>query len=168
MGFHRVQEHPKRCSDEEVMTFRSWRSHVIKPSQADQTWPRCPDLFKLGLTPTFLHKYTNGILTQWYFHRAQEHPKRSSDEEVMTFRSWRSHVIKPSRADLTWPSCSDVAEVGLKPTILHRHTNGILTQWHFHRVQENSKRSSNEGVMTFQSWRSHVVKPSRAELTWPS
>ena len=24
----------------------------------------------------------------------------------MTFRSWRSYVGKPSRADLTWPSCT--------------------------------------------------------------
>ena len=48
----------------------------------------------------------NRILTQWYFHGVQEHPKRSSDEGVMTFRSWRSYVVKPSRADLTWPSCT--------------------------------------------------------------
>ena len=34
------------------------------------------------------------FLTQWAFHRVQEHPKQSSDEGVMTFRSWRSYVIK--------------------------------------------------------------------------
>ena len=34
------------------------------------------------------------FLTQWAFHRVQEHPKRSSDEGVMTFRSWRSYVVK--------------------------------------------------------------------------
>ena len=45
-----------------------------------------------GVTPTALHGHMDGILTQWAFHRVQEHPKRSSDEEVMTFRSWRSHM----------------------------------------------------------------------------
>ena len=34
-----------------------------------------------------------GFLTQWYFHIVQEHPNRSSDGEVMTFRSWRSYVV---------------------------------------------------------------------------
>ena len=43
--------------------------------------------------------YLDGFLTQWYFHRVEEHPKRSSDEGVMTFRSWRSYVVIPSRAD---------------------------------------------------------------------
>ena len=33
------------------------------------------------------------LLTQWDFHRAQEHLNRSSDEEDMTFRSWRSCVV---------------------------------------------------------------------------
>ena len=42
----------------------------------------------------------NGFLTQWSFHRVQEHPTRSLDEEVTTFRSWRSHVVKPSQPDL--------------------------------------------------------------------
>ena len=132
--FHIVQEHPKRSSNEEVMTFRSWRSHIIKPSQADLTWPRCPDMSKLDLIPTVLHRYINGILTQWGFHRVPEHPKRSSEEEVMTFQSWRSHVIKPSQADLTWPRCSDLSELGLILTVLHMYMNGILTQWDFHRV----------------------------------
>ena len=36
----------------------------------------------------------NGFLTQWAFHRVQGHPNRRSDEEVMTFRSWRSYVGK--------------------------------------------------------------------------
>ena len=33
---------------------------------------------------------------QWAFHEVQEHPNRSSDEKVMTFRSWRSHMTKLS------------------------------------------------------------------------
>ena len=40
----------------------------------------------------------------------------------------------------------------------------FLTQWAFHRVQEHSNRSSNEGVITFRSWRSYVVNSD--ELTW--
>ena len=32
-----------------------------------------------------IYIYIYGFLTQWAFHRVQEHPKRSSDEEVMTF-----------------------------------------------------------------------------------
>ena len=35
------------------------------------------------------------FLTQWDFHRVQEHPNRSSDEGDMTFRSWRSCVVNP-------------------------------------------------------------------------
>ena len=35
------------------------------------------------------------FLTQWDFHRVQEHPNRSSDEGVITFRSWRSCVVNP-------------------------------------------------------------------------
>ena len=38
--------------------------------------------------------YIDGFLTQWDFHRVQEHPNRSSDKGVMTFRSWRSYVVK--------------------------------------------------------------------------
>ena len=39
----------------------------------------------------------------------------------------------------------------------------LLTQWDFHIVQEHANRSSGEGVMTFQIWRSYVVTPSRAD-----
>ena len=38
--------------------------------------------------------YIDGFLNQWAFHIVQEHPKRSSDEGVMTFRSWRSYIVK--------------------------------------------------------------------------
>ena len=33
--------------------------------------------------------YLNGFYTQMDFHRVQEHPKRSSNEEIMTVRIWR-------------------------------------------------------------------------------
>ena len=115
--------------------------------------------------PTTLHSHISGILTQWAFHRVQEHSKRSSDEEVMTYRKWRSYVVKPSRVDLTWPRCPDLSEMS-SPTALKRKMDEILTQWDFHRFQEHPKRSLNEEVMAFRSWRSHVVKPSKADLTY--
>ena len=34
--------------------------------------------------------YMNGFYIQRAFHRVQEHPKRSLDEEFMTIQSWRS------------------------------------------------------------------------------
>ena len=38
--------------------------------------------------------YIDRLLTQWDFHIAKEHPNRMSDEGVMTFRSWRSYIVK--------------------------------------------------------------------------
>ena len=38
------------------------------------------------------------------------------------------------------------------------YIDGLLTQWDFHRVQKHPKRSSDEGVTTFRSLRSYVVK----------
>ena len=55
---------------------------------------------KTNMSSNFIKLSMDGFLTQWAFHRVQEHPKRSSDEEVMTFRNWRSYVVQPSRADL--------------------------------------------------------------------
>ena len=43
--------------------------------------------------------YIEGFLTQWDFHRVQEHQNQSSDEGVMTFRSWRSYLV--NLAELT-------------------------------------------------------------------
>ena len=75
--------------------------------------PYFPDgHFRPDQTPTALQSGPAGKLTQWAFHEVKEHPNRSSDEEVMTFRSWRScrilagrnpvgeaHPGEPSRAD---------------------------------------------------------------------
>ena len=78
-------------------------------------------------------KTPDGNLTQWAFHGVQEHPNRNSDEEVMTFRSWRSHMTKQSHP-------------GSLPYLLERpFTAG---------------RNSDEEVMTFRSWRSHMTKQS--------
>ena len=52
-----------------------------------------------GVTTTTRHRYMAGNLTQWYFHRVQEHPKQSSNEKVMTFQSWRSHITRQPYSD---------------------------------------------------------------------
>ena len=49
----------------------------------------------MNMSSNFIKLSMYGFLTQWDFHRVQEHPNRSSDEEVMTFRSWRSYVVNP-------------------------------------------------------------------------
>ena len=68
-----------------------------------------------NMSSTFIILYMARFLTQWAFHRVQEHTKRSSDEEVMIFRSWRSHAVKPSRADLLWPSSANLSELTFYP-----------------------------------------------------
>ena len=119
--FQRVQEHPKRSSDENVMTFLNWRSHMssqpFPASLPDLPWPTCP--FLPDIISTSLKIHMDGIWTQWVFHIVQEHPKQSSDEAVMTFRSWRSQVVKPSRSDLTWPSSDDLAKLTYYPIQVH-------------------------------------------------
>ena len=59
-------------------------------------------IFGPNTSSNFNKIYIDVFLTQWDFHRVQVHPKRSSDEEIMTFEV-RGHivVVKPSQADLT-------------------------------------------------------------------
>ena len=45
------------------------------------------------MSSTIIKMSIDELLTQWDFHRVQEHQNRSSDGEVMTFRSWRSYVV---------------------------------------------------------------------------
>ena len=52
-------------------------------------------LYGTNMSSSFINLSMNGFLTQWSFHRVQEHPNQSSDEGVMTFRSWRSYVVNP-------------------------------------------------------------------------
>ena len=95
-AFHEVQEHPNRSSDERVMTFRSWRSHMTKLSHPS-SYLTCPDVhLRPAQTPNALQRCPAGNSTQWAFHEVQEHPNRNLDEKVMTFRSWRSHMTKLS------------------------------------------------------------------------
>ena len=71
------------------------------------------------------------FLTQWDFHRAQEHLNWSSDGEDMTFRSRRSYVSKSD--ELTWideltRSGELIYHLGQASNILLRHMNVFLTQ----------------------------------------
>ena len=78
------------------MTFRCWRSYVGKSDEL--TW-----IDELTLSDELIYhlmRHMNVFLTQWAFHRVQEHPNRSSDEGDMTFRSSRSYVGKSDK--LTW------------------------------------------------------------------
>ena len=97
------------------------------------------------------------ILTQWAFHRVKEHPNRNSDEKVMTIQSWRSHMTNclTWAAYLTWPDGH--FRPSLTPNALPSGPVGKLTQWAFHEVLEHPIQSSNEGDMTFRTWRSCVV-----------
>ena len=100
------------------------------------------------------------ILTQWAFHRVQDHSKRNSDEEVMTFRSWRPHMTRQSYPDNLPYLLGNPFQQSLVPNTLHKHLDRIMTQWAFDRVQEHLKQSSDEEVMTFPSWRSHMTRQS--------
>ena len=53
-------------------------------------------IFGMNMSSNFIKLSMDGFLTQWAFHRVQEHSNRSSDEEVITFRSWRSYVVNPN------------------------------------------------------------------------
>ena len=47
-----------------------------------------------NMSSTFIILCMAVFLTQWSFHRVQEHPNWSSDKGDMTFRSWRPYVVK--------------------------------------------------------------------------
>ena len=52
-------------------------------------------IYGMHMSSNFIKISMDRFLTQWDFHRVQEHLNRSSDEEVMTFRSWRSYAVNP-------------------------------------------------------------------------
>ena len=62
--------------------------------------------FGTNMSSNLIKLSIDEFLTQWAFHRVQEHPNRSSDEGDMTFRSWRSCVVRgdnqAGRAGLGW------------------------------------------------------------------
>ena len=58
-------------------------------------------IYGTNMISNFIKLSMDEFLTQWAFHRVQEHPNRSSDEGVMTFRSWRSYVVNSDKLTLT-------------------------------------------------------------------
>ena len=88
--------------------------------------------FRLPPKHNALQRLPEGNLTQWAFHGVQEHPNRSSDEEVITFQSCRSHKTKQPYPD-NLPYLTDFW-LNPAPTALQRHSDGNLTQWYFHGV----------------------------------
>ena len=88
-SFHRVQEHPKRTSDEEVMVVRSWRTQPENPVHRTSRGLLFSVIFGHNLGLSCINIYMGGFYTQRAFHRVQEHPKQTLDEEVMAVRSWR-------------------------------------------------------------------------------
>ena len=46
-------------------------------------------IYRTNMSSNFINIYMDGFHTQRDFHRVQTHLKRSSDEEIMTVRSWR-------------------------------------------------------------------------------
>ena len=96
-AFHIAQEHPKRTSDKEVMVVRSWRTQpensVIRTSRG----LLFSVIFGHNLSSSCIKLYMGGFKTQRAFHRIQEHPKRTSDEQVMAVRSWRTQPENPVR-----------------------------------------------------------------------
>ena len=53
----------------------------------------CLLFFVTNMSSNLIKQSINGFLTQWAFHRVQEHPNRSSNEGDMTFRSGRSCAV---------------------------------------------------------------------------
>ena len=142
------------------MTFRSWRSHMTKLSHLGFQLYMKDGYFRPAQTPNALQKGLAATLTQWAFHEVQEQPNRNSDEKAMTFQSWRSRMTK-----LSYPGSPPYFPEGhfrpaQTPTALQMDPAGKLTQWYFHEVQEHPNRNSDEKVMTFRSWRSHMTKLS--------
>ena len=46
-------------------------------------------IFGPNMSSNFIKLYMDGFYTQRAFYRVQEHPKRSSGEEIVIVRSWR-------------------------------------------------------------------------------
>ena len=46
-------------------------------------------IYRPNMSSNIINLYMDGFWTQRSFHRFQEHPKRSSNKEIMTVRIWR-------------------------------------------------------------------------------
>ena len=72
------------------MVVQSWRHTIRNMTTVSHlhTWYKHQLSARLW-TPIDLHRHMYRFLTQWAFHRVQEHPKQSSDKEVIAFQNWR-------------------------------------------------------------------------------
>ena len=55
--------------------------------------PAGPTIFMISrsnMSSNIIKLYMDGFYTQRAFHRVKEHPKQSSNEEIMTIQSWRN------------------------------------------------------------------------------
>ena len=73
-SFHRVQEHQKRTSDEEVMVVRSWRTCLENPVRRTSGGLRFSIIFGHNVSSSCINLYMGGFGTQRDFHRVQEFP----------------------------------------------------------------------------------------------
>ena len=60
MAFHRVQEHSKRSSDEEIMTVRSWRL-PMNNGYEQPIGPTVYVLFGPNMSSNIIKLYINGL-----------------------------------------------------------------------------------------------------------
>ena len=114
-----------------------------------------------NMNSNFYHNMYGCILDSMGFPNSPRTPKSEFGQRRYDLPKLEIMRSQPRRADLTWTS--SIYHLGLKSNILIMHFNVFLTQWALHRVQEHPNRSSDEGDMTFRSWRSCVVNPD--ELT---
>ena len=74
------------------------------------------------MSPNIIKLYINGFWTQRAFHRVQEHPKQSSDEEIMTIRSWRL-PMNSGYEQPTWPTIFVTSRPNMSPNIIKLYMN---------------------------------------------
>ena len=92
-----------------------------------------------------------GFETQRDFHRVQEHPKKSSDEEVIVVRSWRTQPENPVLRTGKGLLFSIIFGHNMSLRVIKLYMGGLYTKIFFHRVQEFPKRSPNKGVIQIAS-----------------
>ena len=85
------------------------------------------------------------------FHGVQEHQKRSLDEEIMTVRSWRLPINSDYKHNQQGLLIFIIFGPNMSSNFIKIYIDGFYTQRSFHRVQEHSKRSSDEEIMTVRS-----------------
>ena len=87
-----------------------------------------------NMISNFIKLYMDGFLTQWAFHRVQEHSNRSWNKEVMTSEvGGLTGITSITRLALPDQSCPTGRNRPVPaPNALHMHMAEIVTQWAFH------------------------------------